>query len=150
MAAAALTSPDGVAPTGMFASISGPPRGSRNFPVVMHSRPPALRGERERYAVRFASNNMTPRFEVGEVAIVDPQADTRPGDYVVVQLMEAADGMVSSVLVRRLVSQSSQEVVVEQFEPASTVAIPMKRIARMHRIFQPSALLPVQRMGEAA
>lgn len=112
-----------------------------DYHVRMITRPPALRGARDLYAVYFHGESMQPRFEPGEVGIVDPRRPAGPGDYVLVQLNAGDSDDVVSVLVKRLVRQNAQEIVLEQFNPALTFTVPKSRVARIHRILQQTDLL---------
>lgn len=112
-----------------------------DYPVRMLARPPALRGARDLYGIQYVGESMVPRFEPGEVGIVNPHTPTRAGDYVVVQLTHDEGGAVTTVLVKRLVRQSSKELVLEQFNPPLTFIVPRNRVARMHRILQQTDFL---------
>lgn len=109
--------------------------------VRMLVRPPALRGQTELYAIYFHGESMEPRFQPGEVGIVDPRRPVRNGDYVLVQLNAGDSDEVVTVLVKRLVRQNADEVVLEQFNPAVTFKVPKHRVARVHRIMQQTELL---------
>ncbi|MEM9085334.1 MAG: S24 family peptidase [Pseudomonadota bacterium] len=106
------------------------------------SRPPALRGARDLYAIYFQGESMQPRFEPGEVGIVDPTRPAKPGDYVIVQLNDAASETdVSSVLAKRLVRKTAKAVTLEQFNPAMAFDVPVNRVVRVHRIMPQTDLL---------
>ena len=109
--------------------------------VRMLVRPPALRGQTDLYAIYFHGESMEPRFQPGEVGIVDPRRPVRNGDYVLVQLNAGDSDEVVTVLVKRLVRQNADEVVLEQFNPAVTFKVPKNRVARVHRILQQTELL---------
>lgn len=109
--------------------------------VRMIARPPALQGARDLYAIYFQGESMMPRFEPGEVGIVDPTRPARPGDYVLVQLNNGSEDHVTSVLVKRLVRSSGTELVLEQFNPPATFTVPRSRVARVHRILPQTDLL---------
>lgn len=111
------------------------------YPVLMFGRPPALRGARDVYGITFRGDSMVPRFEDGEVGIVDPRRAARIGDYVLVQLNAGDSDDVVSVLVKRLVRQNAKSLVLEQFNPPLTFTIPAGRVQRVHRILQPTDLL---------
>lgn len=111
------------------------------YPVRMIARPPALRGARDLYAIHFVGESMEPRYEAGEVAIVDPHRPVRAGDYVLVQLTNGEDPSVTSVLAKRLVRQNAAEMVLEQFNPPLTFVVPKARVARVHRIMAQTELL---------
>lgn len=109
--------------------------------VRMIARPPALQGARDLYAIYFHGESMMPRFEPGEVGIVDPSRPAGPGDYVLVQLNNGEEDHVTSVLVKRLVRASARELVLEQFNPPATFTVPRARVARVHRILPQTDLL---------
>ena len=109
--------------------------------VRMIARPPALQGARDLYAIYFQGESMMPRFEPGEVGIVDPTRPAAPGDYVLVQLNNGEEDHVTSVLVKRLVRQTPRELLLEQFNPPATFTVPRNRVARVHRILQQTDLL---------
>lgn len=125
-----------------------------DYHVRYIARPPALRGALDIYAIYFHGDSMVPRFEPGEVGIVDPRRPVAAGDYVVVQLTNGppaasseavgedsyADA-VASVLVKRLVRQSSRELVLEQFNPAMQFTLPKSMVKRVHRIVPQTELL---------
>jgi transcriptional regulator with XRE-family HTH domain len=118
-----------------------------DFHVRYIARPPALGAARDLYAIYFHGTSMSPRFEPGEVGIVDPRRPVNAGDYVLVQLRDAdadatgGDDAVTSVLVKRLVRQSAAEVVLEQFNPPLAFALPRRQVARLHRILPQTELL---------
>lgn len=109
--------------------------------VRMITRPPALTGAKDIYAIYFQGESMMPRFEPGEVALVDPTRPPRPGDYVLVQLNNGSEDDVCSVLVKRLVSANSKAVTLHQFNPDVTFKVERTRVARLHRIMPQTDLL---------
>lgn len=109
--------------------------------IRMIARPPALQGARDLYAIYFQGESMMPRFEPGEVGIVDPTRPPAPGDYVLVQLNNGEEDHVTSVLVKRLLRANPRELVLQQFNPAATFTIPRARVARFHRIVPQTELL---------
>lgn len=113
----------------------------QDYHVRMIARPPALRGARDLYAIYFHGESMLPRFEPGEVGIVDPRRPPRVGDYVLVQLNGGESDEVVSVLVKRLVRQTTKDFVLEQFNPPLTFTVAKDRVARVHRILQQTDLL---------
>jgi hypothetical protein len=109
--------------------------------VRMIARPPALQGARDLYAIYFHGESMMPRFEPGEVGIVDPTRPAAPGDYVLVQLNNGEEDHVTSVLVKRMVKANARELVLEQFNPPAIFTVPRARVARVHRILPQTDLL---------
>ncbi len=112
-----------------------------DFHVRYITRPPALRGALDLYAIYFHGSSMEPKFEAGDVGIVDPRRPAGSGDYVVVQLRDGETESVSSVLVKRLVRQSSKELLLEQFNPALTFTLPRNRVVRVHRILRTGEMM---------
>nr|WP_162199439.1 helix-turn-helix domain-containing protein [Aurantiacibacter luteus] len=105
------------------------------------ARPPALRGAVDLYAITFVGDSMSPRFEPGEIGIVDPRAHIAAGNDVVVQLRDGASEDVGGVLVKRLVRRTATEVVLQQFNPPQTFVISMRQVKRIHRIRPQTDLL---------
>ncbi len=111
------------------------------FHVRYVARPPALRGARDIYAIYFHGDSMIPRFEPGEIGLVDPRRPAAPGDDVLVQLGNGECEEVSSVIAKRLVRQNAKEVVLQQFNPPLTFAIARARVVRLHRILRQTDML---------
>lgn len=105
------------------------------------TRPPALAGNTAAYAIYFHGESMMPRFEPGEVGIVDPTRPSGPGDYVLVQLCDGESDEVTSVLVKRLVRANAREIELEQFNPPMRFVITRDQVARLHRIVPSTELL---------
>lgn len=112
-----------------------------DFHVRYIPHPPALIGARDLYAVYFAGDSMMPRYEAGEVAIIDPRRPVGAGDYVLVQLNDGTTDAPNSVIAKRLIRQNSQEVELEQFNPPLKFTIPRARIVHIHRIVPQTDLL---------
>ncbi|MGD9470638.1 MAG: S24 family peptidase [Novosphingobium sp.] len=109
--------------------------------VTYIARPPALRGDREAYAIYFHGTSMEPRFFAGEVGIAQPSRPAGPGDFVVVQLTNGEGPDVVTVLVKRLVRQAADYVELEQYNPPLTFRVPRQQVARLHRIVPQTELL---------
>ena len=112
-----------------------------DYQVRMIDRPPALRGARHAYAIYFQGSSMEPRFFAGEIGIVDPDRPAAPGDFVLVQLNNGEEDHVVSVLVKRLIRQTSAYLELEQFNPATVFKIDKNKVARVHKIMPPTDLL---------
>lgn len=111
-----------------------------DYHVRYITRPPALRGARDIYAIYFHGDSMLPLFEPGDVAFVDPRRPVGANDYVVVQLGEGDSDEVTSVLVKRLVRQNARECTFSQFNPQVTFTIPRSKVVRLHRVYRPNEL----------
>lgn len=112
-----------------------------DFHVRMIARPPALRGAQDLYAIYFHGTSMSPRFEPGEIGIVDPRRPAGPGDDVVVQLRAEGDDAVVSVLVKRLVRRGGGRLTLRQFNPDLEFDLPLNLVAAVHRIVPQTEML---------
>ncbi len=106
--------------------------------IIDHARRPvSLDNRRDVYAIYFRGQSMSPRYEPGEIAYVDPKRAPAVMDYVIVQLVQD-DGnggdRVACALAKRLVRQSASWIELEQFDPPQTFRLPRKQVAQMHRI----------------
>ncbi len=112
--------------------------------IRMITRPPALVGARDAYAIYYHGSSMEPRFRQGDVGVVDPRRPAAPGDDVVVQLRNS-DGTedVMTVLVKELVRATGSYVELRQFNPQRVFRIPRARVAHLHRIVPIAELLGV-------
>lgn len=100
-----------------------------DYTVRILARPPALRGAVDAYAIEFRGDSMWPRFEPGEIGIVEPRRPVSRGDYVLLQLTSGEDDEVISVLVKRLVRETQREFVLQQFNPPLTFTVAKSRVA---------------------
>lgn len=95
--------------------------------------PPSLQGVRDAYAVYVTGDSMEPRYQAGEAVYVHPRLPVRRGDYVVVQVA-GDEGEAPSAFIKRYVSRDSTTLVLEQFNPAKKLRIPVAKVASVHRI----------------
>ena len=105
------------------------------------SRPKALTGAQDAYAIYVEGESMYPRFGPGEMAVVDPRVPPRIGDDVIVQLSENGHDEISAILIKRLVRRSASFLELEQFNPAAIFRIDAVRVKRLHRICPAGDLL---------
>lgn len=104
------------------------------------ARPPVLQGVAEAYAIVAVGDSMYPRFGPGELAVADPRLHPRIGDDVVVQVGNG-DGVVTGVLIKRLVRRSASFVELEQFNPAQRFRVDTAQVVRIHRLLTPAEML---------
>lgn len=97
------------------------------------TRPLALVGVKEAYAIYFVGESMLPRFRPGGLGIVNPQRPPGIGDDVVVQLTDL-EGEIDTILVKTLKRSAPSFIELEQYNPPATFKVPRERVARMHRI----------------
>lgn len=116
--------------------------------VIGHvKRPPSVPKGRH-YALYVVGDSMEPRFESGDLLIVDPNRPPAIMDYVVVQLAPdkveadtAGQDAVKSSLVKRLVRRTADHIFLEQFNPRVTFKIAREQVAHIHRVSPMSEIL---------
>lgn len=102
-------------------------------------RPYFLQGVGEAYGLYVNSDSMYPAYSEGALLFVNPVRPARRGDDVVVEIQESnghEDGqsMPVTALIKRLVSKSSEKVVLEQFNPPKQLEFPADQIRTMHLV----------------
>lgn len=112
-----------------------------DYHVRYIKRPSVLAGDRKAYAIYFHGSSMEPRFFAGEIGIVQPDRHAGPGDYVLAQINDGTEDHVVSVLVKRLVRQTSQFYELEQYNPPAVFRLPKRQVTHLHRIMLPNELL---------
>ena len=76
---------------------------------------------------------MSPRYEDGEIAFIDPWQRPRPGDYVVAQI-KTNDLDPPLAFIKKLVRHNSKELVLVQFNPAKELKFPGNQVDTVHYI----------------
>lgn len=137
---------DGTYPPG-FHLAAIPASGPRDLPVLGHARggsegyffdqgvaqsyverPWFLIGNTNGYAVYVNENSMEPVMRHGQLAYVSPTVPPTPGDDVVVQLAD------DQGLIKRLVRRTARHLVLEQFNPAKKIEIPIANVRAVHLV----------------
>lgn len=95
--------------------------------------PPSLASTVGAYAVEIVGDSMSPRYEEGEIAYIDPIRRVRRGDYVVVQLKDE-HGETPQAFIKRYLFKSEKELVLEQFNPLKRINFPLALIVSMHYV----------------
>lgn len=127
--------------------LPGRPTGPRDLPILGHTkagetgffidqgqtwgfamRPESLRGVDGAYAVRVHDDSMSPRYEQGEVLLVDPFRQPRPGDHVVIQLVD------DQAFIKRLVRRGGGLVVCSQLNPKKEVEWKQAKVKAIHLV----------------
>jgi phage repressor protein C with HTH and peptisase S24 domain len=127
--------------------LPGRPTGPRDLPILGHTkagetgffidqgqtwgfamRPESLRGVDGAYAVRVHDDSMSPRYEPGEVLLVDPYRQAKPDDHVVIQL---TDGQ---AFIKRLVRRGGGIVACAQLNPKKNIEYKQAQIKAIHLV----------------
>jgi len=95
--------------------------------------PPILSGISKAYGVSISGDSMWPRYEDGEVAFVDPSRRVKKGDYVIVQIKNPKLD-VPLAYVKRFLRWNSEELVLEQFNPAKELRFKATDVVSVHYI----------------
>jgi SOS-response transcriptional repressor LexA len=103
-------------------------------------RPAIFDGRRDVYALYVTGSSMEPRFEPGDPVVVDPKRPPRPGDDVIVQLIDH-DDVVRTSLVKRLVRRTATSLELRQYNPDITFTVPLSRVKEIHRVVMMRDLL---------
>ena len=101
-------------------------------PVQFIPRPAPLLGVTGAYGVLILGDSMSPAYEAGDLALVNPSLPPRPRNFCIFQGTRA-DGT-PLALVKRLVRENSTNWSVQQYEPAKTFALPKPSWGRPHVI----------------
>lgn len=105
------------------------------------TRPPALNGADEAYAVYVEGESMDPRYRPGDMAVVDPRKPPQIGDDVIVQLSENGHDEICAILIKTLARRSPDFIELLQYNPPLRFRVDSRRVRRMHRIMSQGDLL---------
>lgn len=121
----------------VYSSAQGGPDGMviRYEAIDWIERPAALRGMRDAFAFHVIGDSMSPRYDEGERVLVGAPRPGRPGEDLLIILANGDDEVEFAAMVKRLVRQNSQEIVVEQFNPVRQFAIPRARIKQIFPVY---------------
>jgi Predicted transcriptional regulator len=100
-------------------------------------RPSSLIGQEDLYCVTIVGDSMKPWARDGTPAYIGPKRQPSIEDHVLVQIMKRdgnGDGRVVSALIKKLCRRTSEYVELEQYNPPLRFRIPVKDIARIHRV----------------
>lgn len=95
--------------------------------------PPVISHISKAYAVAVSGESMYPRYEDGEICFIDPSRRVKKGDYVVAQIRAEMDGNLLAY-VKKFVRWNSEELVLEQFNPAKELRFNSKTVHSVHYI----------------
>ncbi len=108
--------------------------------------PRFLEGVDTAYALYIQGDSMWPRYEQGDMVVVDPRRPPAPGEDVIVQLHgeeERSDGgpHIACALIKRLIRRSGGYVELRQFNPDTIFRIEARRVHSIHRVVPLADLL---------
>lgn len=98
----------------------------------MTTRPKALQGVKNAYAVRVQDTSMFPAYEPDDLVHVNPFLSVQPGHNVVIQLHSG------EAFVKRLVRRTDKEIRCQQWNPKKEVVYDPKKVRSIHRIVRPT------------
>lgn len=103
--------------------------------VIEHVRcPPGLIGKRDIYALYCVGTSMQPKYQGGDLILVNPHRPPTSGDVVVVQCQAEADGEIEATLGIYL-RETEAALTLGKFNPPDkTVEIVRDRISKIHRV----------------
>ena len=95
--------------------------------------PPQLEDVKDAYAIMVSGDSMSPRYEDGELAFIDPTRRVKKGDYVVAQVIINSDDK-PHAFVKKFLHHNAQELVLEQFNPLKQLIFPHSNVVSVHFI----------------
>jgi phage repressor protein C with HTH and peptisase S24 domain len=110
-------------------------------PVDWVRRPPALSRNREAYALYVEGSSMEPQFFAGDLIFINPNRPARPGDVVVVQVVDQDGGAEGTLGIYK--KRTEAAVVIGKRNPASEVEIRRSGELRIHKVLTNNELFGV-------
>ncbi|WP_109796353.1 XRE family transcriptional regulator [Minwuia thermotolerans] len=98
-------------------------------------RPAGLAGAKNAYALQVVGDSMAPRYEHGDLIYVHPDRVVRRGDDIVFTV-KADEHAEAESFVKRLVSRSSDKLVVEQYNPPQETTWEARLVIRCHKVMR--------------
>ena len=104
-------------------------------------RPPGITHMRNVYALWVVGDSMAPWNKDGDLIYVSPARPAAPGDYVVVQMNDAADGEPGLAMVKQLVGRTPTQLKLGQYNPEKEFAVALSKVKAVHRVLTLRELL---------
>lgn len=95
--------------------------------------PPQISEISDAYAVIVSGDSMSPRYEDGETAFIDPRRRVRKGDYVIAQIRKEEYGA-PLAYIKRFERHNQNELVLSQFNPPKELVFPASQVVSVHFI----------------
>jgi phage repressor protein C with HTH and peptisase S24 domain len=97
------------------------------------SRPPALEGSPDAYALRVVGESMVPLHRPGDLCIVHPYRPHKRGDSVIIQI-ETYDGSAREGYIKIFKRETDDKVICEQYNPPAEISYNKKTIVSIHKV----------------
>jgi DNA-binding XRE family transcriptional regulator len=104
-------------------------------------RPPGIQHMRNVYALWISGDSMSPWNNDGDLVYVSPARPATPGDYVVVQMNDTADGEPGLAMVKRLVGRTPTQLKLGQYNPEKEFTVALSKVKAVHRVLTLRELL---------
>lgn len=95
--------------------------------------PPQIAEIAGAYGVLISGDSMSPRYEDGEIAFVDPRRRLKKGDYVVAQI-QFDEHEPPHAYVKRFIRHNSEDLVLSQFNPPKELVFDHDQVVSVHYI----------------
>jgi len=96
--------------------------------------PPQLSHIAGAYAIQVSGESMWPRYRDGEIVYVDPTRRVKKDDFVVAQIASDECSDIPQAFVKMFCKHNTEELVLEQFNPAKKLVFPHSRVKTVHFI----------------
>ena len=104
-------------------------------------RPPGITHMRNVYALWVVGDSMAPWNKDGDLIYVSPARPAAPGDYVVVQMNDQADGEPGVAMVKQLVARTPTQLKLGQYNPEKEFTVALSKVKAVHRVLTLRELL---------
>jgi phage repressor protein C with HTH and peptisase S24 domain len=104
-------------------------------------RPPGIMHMRNIYALWVVGDSMAPWNKDGDLIYVSPARPAAPGDYVVVQMNDQADGEPGVAMVKQLVARTPTQLKLGQYNPEKEFTVALAKVKAVHRVLTLRELL---------
>jgi phage repressor protein C with HTH and peptisase S24 domain len=111
-------------------------------PIDYVRRPPGIARARDVYCIYVEGDSMEPRFAGGELVYVHPGRKIKPGDFVIVE-QQISDQKLAVAFIKKLRRRTASKLILEQFNPPSTIEMPIKTVKSVHLILTMNDLFGV-------
>lgn len=110
-------------------------------PADYAPRPTAIARAKHVFALYVQGTSMSRWREPGSLVYVDPIRPPRPGNRVVVELNPEREGEGHPAFLKELVTRTGTKLRLRQYNPESTIEIPLTRIRAVQRVIEWEELL---------